>query len=164
MSKFCAIDMDGTLFNLYGKPNWLDDLENEREGVFNEYGTNHGLMPGIERHTLQEKILNLIDRGFTFSIISWLPMGASPEYLETCRKEKLHWLAMNLPMITNIQLIPYGLEKQKAIIKKATRMYLIDDNAEVCAAWKTAKQRTAIQVDDDYNILDALDDILIMES
>ena len=164
MSIKIAMDLDGTLFDLYNRLYWLDDLENERPGVFNEYGTNHGLIPFIERQTLQEKILNMIDRGFTFCIISWLPMGASPEYSEICRKEKLNWVKTNLPMIEDIQLIPYGLEKQKAITKKATTMYLIDDNAEVCATWRTARQRIAIQVNDDYNILDVLDDILEMES
>lgn len=164
MSIKIALDLDGTLFNLYHKPNWLDDLENERPGVFNEYSTNHGLMPYIERQTLQEKILNLIDRGFTFCIISWLPMGASPEYAEICRKEKLNWCKANLPMIDDIQLIPYGLEKQKAITKKATTMYLIDDNSEICNTWRTAKQRKAIQVHENYDILNALDDILEMES
>lgn len=160
MSIKIAMDLDGTLFNLYGKPNWLDDLENEKEGVFNEYGVNFGFMPFIQRQTIQEKILNMMDIGITFSIISWLPMGASPEYSEICRREKLEWVYRHLPMIKDIQLIPYGIEKQKAITKRAGRMILIDDNAEVCKMWETAKQRIAIQVSDDYSVLDALDDIL----
>lgn len=27
-------DMDGTIANLYGEENWLDNLQNEREGSF----------------------------------------------------------------------------------------------------------------------------------
>lgn len=160
MSLKVVFDLDGTLFNLYGKPNWLNDLENENFGVFNEYGINFGFMPFIQRQTIQEKILNMMDVGITFSIISWLPMGASPEYSEICRREKLEWVYRHLPMIEDIQLIPYGIEKQKAITKRAGRMILIDDNAEVCKMWETAKQRIAIQVNDDYTVLDALDDIL----
>lgn len=160
MSIKVVFDLDGTIFNLYNKPNWLDDLENERWGVFKEWGYNHGFMPYICRAELQEKILNLIDRGITFGIISWLPWGASPEYAEICRREKLEWICKNLPMITDIQLIPYGIEKQKAVTKKAGRMILIDDNAEICKTWETAKQRIAIQVNDDFTVMDALDKIL----
>lgn len=159
MSIKVFLDMDGTVFDLYNRPNWLDDLENERWGVFTEWGKNHGFMSYFYPSDLQERILNLIDRGITFGIISWLPMGASTEYSEVCRLEKLQWIEKNLPMITDIQLIPYGIEKQKAITKKAGRMILIDDNAEICKAWETAKQRLAILVNDDFTIMDALDKI-----
>lgn len=164
MSVKIYLDMDGTLFDLYNKPDWLDDLENENPGVFKEYGTNHGLLPFVKKDTLQETILNMIDRGFTFGIISWLPRGASPEYSEICRAEKLEWLKENLPMIEEISLTPYGIEKQKAIQKRASRMYLVDDNAEILNAWATQKQRFAYLVDENYSVIDVLNDILEIES
>ena len=34
MSKIIYFDLDGTLYNLYQKPNWLEDLKEEKAGVF----------------------------------------------------------------------------------------------------------------------------------
>lgn len=156
MSIKCFLDMDGTLFNLYGKDNWLDLLENEIPGAFVGDGMKDGLMPALSLDSMHNIIYKLMDLGVSFGVISWLPFAASPLYSETCRNEKLNWLAQNFPMITDIAIIPYGIEKQKAITKRAQTMYLIDDNSEVCKTWETAKQRKAICVDDDFSAFDAL--------
>lgn len=156
MSIKVWLDMDGTLFNLYGKDNWLDLLENEVPGAFVGDGMKDSLMPALNLETIHDEIYNLIDLGVSFGIISWTPFAASPIYEEICRREKIDWLHNNFPMITDIAIIPYGIEKQKAITKRAQVMYLIDDNSEVCKTWETAKQRKAILVDDDFSALDAL--------
>ena len=156
MSIKIYFDMDNTLFNLYGKDNWLDLLENEIPGAFVGGGMKDGLMPALNLDDMHNIIYNLMDLGVSFGVITWLPFAASPLYSETCRNEKLKWLAQNFPMITDIAIIPYGLEKQKAITKRAQTMYLIDDNKEVCKTWETAKQRKAICVDDDFSAFDAL--------
>lgn len=162
MSVKIYFDMDGTLFDLYGKENWLTMLENGRPGAFKEYGENGGLMQGLESEVcdIYEQIAYLQSQGVTFGIISWLPFAASPEYEEICREEKLEWLRTYFPMITEIHIIPYGIEKQKAITKRAETMYLIDDNAEICNAWTTAKQRRAFQVSDNFTALNALNQII----
>ena len=156
MSIKIFMDMDGTLFNLYGKDNWLDLLENEISGAFVGDGMKNSLMPALNLESMHNIIYDLMDLGVSFGIISWTPFAASPIYEETCRNEKLNWLTQNFPMITDIAIIPYGIEKQKAITKRAQTMYLIDDNSEVCKTWETAKQRKAILVDDDFSAFDAL--------
>lgn len=153
MSIKVFLDMDGTLYNLYGKENWLEKLENEVPGVFAD---SENLMPGLDLKILHDIIYRLMDKGVSFGVISWTPFAASPIYEETCRKEKIKWLAKNFPMITDIAIVPYGIEKQKTITKRAQKMYLIDDNKEVCKTWETAKQREAICVDDDFDVCDAL--------
>lgn len=159
MSIKVFFDMDGTLFNLYGKDNWLDLLENEIPGAFVGDGMKDGLMPALSLDSMHNIIYSLMYLGVSFGVISWLPFAASPLYSETCRKEKLNWLAQNFPMIEDIAIIPYGIEKQKAITKRAQTMYLIDDNSEVCKTWETAKQRKAICVDDNYSAYYALCDL-----
>lgn len=151
-------DMDGTLFDLYHKAFWLDMLENETAGVFKAYGASGGIMLGLKNDEcdIYEQIAYLQSQGVSFGVISWLPFAASPEYEKICREEKLEWLKTYFPMITEIHIIPYGVEKQKAITKRAETMYLIDDNAEVCNTWTTAKQRRAIQVSENFTALDAL--------
>lgn len=162
MSVKIYFDMDGTLFDLYNKENWLNMLENERPGVFKEYGENGGLMQGLESEVcdIYEQIAWLQHEGVSFGVISLLPFAVSPEYEEICREEKLEWLKTYFPMITEIHIIPYGVAKQKAITKRAKTMYLIDDNAEICNAWTTAKQRRAFQVSEDFTARDVLGQII----
>lgn len=156
MSIKVFLDMDDTLYNLYGKENWLEKLENEEPGVFAD---DENFMPGFNYEKLCKVISDLMNIGVSFGVISWTPFAASPLYEEICRKEKLEWLAKNFPMIKDIAIIPYGIEKQKAITKKAQIMYLIDDNKEVCRTWETAKQRKAVCIDDDYSVYYALFDL-----
>lgn len=159
MSITVYFDLDNTLFNLYGKENWLEMLENEKPGVFNAGKENQGFLPELD----VKKLYNMIEQcqrlSINFGIITWLPFAASPEYEEICRKEKMEWIDLNLPMITDIKIIPYGIEKQKAITKRSRAMYLIDDNTEVCKAWETAKQRKAFQVSKEFTAIDALFEI-----
>ena len=154
MSVKVVFDLDGTIYDLYNQKDWLYRLENEVAGVFDQ---PECCIVDIKK--LTDKIMSMIEKGFQFAIISWLPFGASPEYEEICREEKACWIWENLPMITEVSLIPYGIEKQKAIQKKAQHMILIDDNKEVCNVWETATQRKAFTVGKCYTVLNVLDDI-----
>ena len=151
-------DLDGTLFNLYGKENWLEMLESETVGVFQ--GSESDLMENIDLEELYEGIQALANYGVEFNVITWLPMQASREYEEICAKEKTEWVRKVLPFINEVVCQPYGTPKQKGISKRANTMILIDDNKEVCNMWKTNKQRRAIQVDNEYSALEALMAIL----
>ena len=151
-------DLDGTLFNLYGKENWLEMLESETAGVFQ--GSESDLMENIDLEELYEGIQALANYGVEFNVITWLPMQASREYEEICAKEKTEWVRKVLPFINEVVCQPYGTPKQKGISKRANTMILIDDNKEVCDMWKTNKQRRAIQVDNEYSASEAMMAIL----
>ena len=43
---------------------------------------------------------------------------------------------------------------------KLREMYLIDDNAEICEKWNTVKQRKAFNVNREYTIVNAFEDII----
>lgn len=156
MSVKVYFDLDGTLYDLYGMPNWLEMLQNEQEGVF---------LKGSAIKTFDNLVIPvhsfLLDIGVQFGVISWLPMQASPEYEEICRREKLQWIEQNLPFVSEIAIIPYGTPKQNAIRKRAQKMYLIDDNIEVCKIWDTNKQRKSIHVYETFSVIDALEQIYL---
>ena len=39
-------------------------------------------------------------------------------------------------------------------------MYLIDDSAEVCKMWETPAQRKAININEEFTVIDALNKII----
>lgn len=152
MSVKIFFDMDGTVFDLYGKENWLELLRTETKGAF-----EGGFILNDEGYTdFIDEVGNLLDKGVQFGVITWLPMQASPEYEEICRAEKLEWVKKYLPFVSEFNCVSYGIPKQNCIQKKASKMYLIDDNTEICKIWQTTKQRIAIEVNKNFNVLNAL--------
>ena len=150
MSKKVFFDCDGTLYNLYSIPNWLDKLRNEETDVFTE-----NLFMGDYTEFLKE-VSRLLAAGYEFGVITWLPMGASPEYEEICRQEKIEWIEKYLPFVHDINITSYGIPKQNTIKKRAKQMILIDDNSEVCKIWETNSMRKAINLTDSFDIVAAL--------
>lgn len=150
--KKIYFDMDGTVADLYGSDNWLDNLQNERNGVFNN------LFPLVDMNELAMVCHQLMDNGYSFGIITWLPMGASYEYEHVCEQEKREWANEFMPWVSEFYAQSYGVPKQYAPIKRAQNMVLIDDNTEVRAMWNTEKQRTSI--DATKNIIEELKKLL----
>ena len=148
-------DLDGTLFNLYGKLDWLETIENEKPGAF-----KGDFLPEINLECFFNLIRKLSMYGVEFNVITWLPMQASREYEEICTTEKIAWVRENLPFINEITCQSYGIPKQNVIKKRAKTMILIDDNKEVCETWETAKMRRSFNVSKIYTVTDALQEIL----
>lgn len=80
--KKIYFDMDGTVANLYGEDNWLDNLRNEREGSF------INLRPLVDMMELSRVCHQLMKQGYRFGVITWLPMGASREFERVCERER----------------------------------------------------------------------------
>lgn len=154
MSKKIYFDLDGTVYDLYSVKNWLEKLETEQKKVFIE-GDFLGDYPEF-----LDRIHLLIEYGYTFGVITWLPMRATPEYEEICRQEKIEWINQYLPFVSEINICSYGIPKQNCIQKRSKEMWLIDDNIEVCRMWETNKQRKYINVNEDYTVIQALDEII----
>ena len=154
MSKKIYMDLDGTVYNLYGVKNWLEKLRNETSGVFLEGDFL------VDYRNFMSRIEELIRQGYIFGVITWLPMQASPEYEEICRKEKIEWINDYLPFVSEINICSYGIPKQNCIQKRAKEMFLIDDNVEVCKMWETPTQRIAININEEYTVVDALNEII----
>lgn len=154
MSKKIYFDLDGTVYNLYGVENWLEKLRNEISGAFLEGDFL------VDYENFMSCIEELIRQSYIFGVITWLPMQASPEYEEICRKEKIEWINDYLPFVSEINICSYGIPKQNCIQKRAKEMFLIDDNAEVCKMWETSTQRIAININEEYTVVDALNEII----
>lgn len=138
--KKIFFDMDGTVADLYGRDGWLESIQNEEAGLF------LNLEPLHDTEAFDEMAMNLISNGWSIGIITWLPMNASFQYMETVAKEKWLWAQRFMPYISEFHAIPYGMPKQNAPFKKAQKMVLVDDNYEVLRMWTTGKQRVGIQV------------------
>lgn len=155
-------DLDGTLFNLYGKIDWLETLRSEKEGAFKVGDLlNDGFMPEIDLVEFYDKIDTLRSKGVTFGVITWLPMEATKEYEVVCTKEKEEWIKEYLPFVESVSIVPYGTPKH-SLCGKAKRVVLIDDNKKVCKDWRTKKQRIALQVTKKTTVIECLDNIAKM--
>ena len=87
-------------------------------------------------------------------------MQATEEYERECAEVKREWVKEFMPFVTEFTAQTYGIPKQNAIIKRAKRMYLLDDNAEICEMWKTEKMRKSINVNrDGLTTIEALEKI-----
>ena len=140
MSIKVYMDLDGTVYDLYNVVNWLEKLNLEDAQVFSE-----GDFIG-NYNEFCEICNKLLAKGIQFGVITWLPMQASPEYETECAEIKRLWVKKFMPFVTEFTTQSYGIPKQNAIVKRCKRMYLLDDNSEVCEMWKTNHERIAINV------------------
>ena len=141
--KKIYFDMDGTVADLYGEKDWLNNLRNEREGSF------INLRPLVDMNELAMVCHQLMNLGYSFGVITWLPMGASYEFERVCEEEKRAWVEEFMPWVSEFYAQSYGVPKQYAPSKRAAEMILVDDNAEVRAMWNTEVQRSSIDATQD---------------
>ena len=101
-------DMDGTLADLYGVENWLEDLIAENTRPYAE------ARPLVNCSWLARRLNRLIRAGHTVNVISWLSRSGSPAYNDAVTVVKLQWLRKHLPSVnfTEIHIVPYGTPKQ----------------------------------------------------
>lgn len=137
MRGLLCFDMDGTVADLYGSSNWLDKLRGEIPGTFKE------LNPLVDMVRLAEICYDLQDKGWDIAVITWLPMGASPQYEEICTEEKEEWVWNYMPYVDSFYALPYGTPKQK-VIPYRRKAVLVDDSLEVRASWNSPKRRISI--------------------
>ena len=101
-------DMDGTIADLYGVPNWLEMLIAHDE-------TPYAIAEPLLRLNLLARRLNTLQRnGYNIAIISWLSKSGNADYNEKVTNAKLEWLAKHLPSVhwDNINIVEYGTPKE----------------------------------------------------
>ena len=133
--KKIYFDLDGTIYDLYNFPNWLEMLR-KSESPFYE------LTPLIDLKVLN----NLMDRIkmrdiATFEIISWLPMDANSEFEEICTDDKIERVHEDFGhnMFAYGHFLKYGTPKDSVVLERLTKDHiLIDDNLEILEQWEIA--------------------------
>lgn len=113
------LDMDGTIADLYGQPNWLEMLTAEADGAFINCD------PLTDEKTLFD--LFPADR-YEIKVLSMTPKNATAEYCERVKAEKNAWLDRHFPKIQKRFYLPYGNNKN---LKNAKHAILIDDNKTI---------------------------------
>lgn len=128
--KVICFDMDGTIADLYGVPNWLEKLENEDVSPYEE------AKPIYDMEALNWILDLLIDKGWEVCVISWLAKSASDKYKAAIRKAKQEWLiSYNFP-VKRCHFVAYGTTKANCVRKWTDgSAVLVDDNARVRNGW-----------------------------
>lgn len=119
------LDMDGTIADLYGVENWLEDLIAGNERPYRE----------AERLVEEEELAELVADGYELAIVSWLAKNSNKEYDRKVRNAKREWLKANYPNIkfTEIHIVKYGTPKSKVVNERGL---LIDDEIPNRREWK----------------------------
>ena len=119
------LDMDGTIADLYGVENWLEDLIAGNERPYRE----------AERLVEEEELAELVADGYELAIVSWLAKNSNKEYDRKVRTAKREWLKENYPNIkfTEIHIVKYGTPKSRVVNEKGL---LIDDEIPNRREWK----------------------------
>ena len=127
--KMVCFDMDGTIADLYGVKDWLNDLRNENPRPYIE------AKPMWDMRKLADalKALNVEIR-----IITWLSKDSSEEYKNAVRKAKLEWLKAQGFPFDKFHGVQYGATKADSVRKYLAEdetAILFDDNAKVRNGW-----------------------------
>ena len=107
MEKAIWFDMDGTIANLYGVENWLDDILNENTRPY------ENAKPLLNMNALARVLNRLARNGYTVNIISWTAKNGKENYNNAVAFAKKEWLTKHLKSVnfTNIDIVPYGTNK-----------------------------------------------------
>lgn len=128
--KAIYFDMDGTIANFYGVPNWLECLDKSDTYPYK------AAAPLINMNILARRLNALRARGYHIGIVSWTSKTGTDEFNEAIKLVKLKWLSQHLGSVTwdEIEIIPYGFPKQKAVLF-ANEGILFDDEERNRKEW-----------------------------
>ena len=121
-------DMDGTIADLYGIPDWLTHLQ---AGDSLPY---RAAPPMVDVERLTKAIQSLKIKGYRFGVISWLSKNGSRSYNVKVRAAKVRWLNKYFPgLFDEIHIVKYGTPKFK--FKKQGCDFLFDDEEKNRIDW-----------------------------
>jgi len=143
MTKAIYFDMDGTIANLYGVENWLENLRAENPMPYEKAS------PLLKLNQLAKILNNLQKKGWSIGIVSWLSKNSSENYDLEVTKAKNKWLKSHLKSVKfdEIKIVPYGTPKEKIV--NFPKGILFDDELKNRENWIG-------QAFDEKNILEIL--------
>lgn len=138
-------DMDGTIADLYGVDNWLNDIVAYNPRPYKQAA------PLYNPEVLRSFFSELKDKGHKLIIISWLSKTPTPEYNKLVRRAKREWLEKYelLEYFDHVRITPYGVKKSTTC-KKYGYGILVDDELQNLNAWElgqtvNAKEKNIIK-------------------
>lgn len=146
--KAIYFDMDGTIADLYGNENWLNDIMNEYTRPYRE------AKPLVDMRALGRELNALKARGYIVGIVSWLAKGATDEYNVRVAEAKRRWLDRHIGAIEwdEIHIVAYGTPKHEVVAEPTG--ILFDDEKPNRLAWNT--EGRAFNVDHIIEVLRAI--------
>lgn len=100
-------DMDGTLADLYGVPDWLEQLRTYDASPY------RNAKPLVNMSLLARYIHKLQAKGHKVVIVSWLSKVPTSAYDQAVITAKVEWLQQHLPSVTfdDLVFMPHGQSK-----------------------------------------------------
>ena len=149
MEKILVFDMDGTIADLYGVDNWLEDLRAENPRPYID------AKPIYAMNILNPLLEIFKDNGWKIVVTTWLAKGSSKEYDRLVREAKLAWLEEYQFPYDEIHLLKYNTTKANATRKLGGYQVLIDDNEKIRKGWSLGDT-----IDANENIIESLFELL----
>lgn len=130
--KMICFDMDGTIADLYGVPNWLIDLRRFSAMPYRRAN------PMWNMQELADLLHMAQAQGIEVRIITWLSKESNPDYDTAVRKAKRDWLEFWGFPFDHFHGVQYGATKADSIrryLNEGETAILFDDNAKVRNGW-----------------------------
>lgn len=127
--KMIVFDMDGTIADLYGVTNWLEDLTAENVRPY-------AIAAPLIDFCILIPVLNMLkSQGWRICITTWLAKNGSREYGKAVATTKKEWLdSYNFPY-DEFHAVKYGTTKANCTRKKGGYQILVDDNKKIRQGW-----------------------------
>lgn len=149
MEKILVFDMDGTIADLYGVDNWLEDLRAENPAPY------INAKPIYDTEVLNSLLEIFKDNGWKIVVTTWLAKGSTKDYDRLVREAKLAWLERYAFPYDEIHLVKYGTTKANCTRKLGGFQVLVDDNEKIRDKWTLGDTINANE-----NIIERLVDLL----
>lgn len=135
------LDLDGTVVNFYGVPNWLECLEAQDSTPYRV------AKPLVNLSTLARYLNRLQARGYNIGIISWLSKSGTDKFNAEVAEVKRDWLAKHLPSVQwdEIHIVPYGVPKSNCAT--CPNAILFDDEQRNLNEWTANTHNMAYNAD-----------------
>ena len=128
-NKVLIFDMDGTIADLYGQPNWLEDLRSFNPAPY------QNAEPLVDMTVLSAICSMAKMFGWKIVVTSWLSKESCPMYDALVRQAKIEWLdKYNFPY-DEIHLVKYGTTKANCTRHYGGYQVLVDDNEKIRNGW-----------------------------
>lgn len=135
------LDLDGTVIDFYGVPNWLECLEAQDSTPYRV------AKPLVNLSTLARYLNRLQARGYHIGIISWLSKSGTDKFNAEVAEVKRDWLAKHLPSVQwdEIHIVPYGVPKSNCAT--CPNAILFDDEQRNLNEWTANTHNMAYNAD-----------------